>query len=137
MPQMIRQAAVLAIREGLVCLVTTRTQRRWVIPKGHIEDGHTPAEAAAREAWEEAGLRGRIDPEPLGSFTYKKNNRRHKVTVFRMAADVEHELWPERLVRQRQWVTIDEALRRVKEKSLYDLLSTVDLSESSFAVAGG
>ena len=53
-----------------------------------------------------------------------------------MAASVEHDLWPERLVRQRQWVTIDEAMRRVKDDGLRDLLATVDLTEVSYAVAG-
>ncbi len=135
MPTPLRQAAVLAVREGLVCVVTSRDSARWVIPKGHIESGHTPEEAAAREAWEEAGLRGEVDPVPLGSYSYKKNDRRHIVSVHRMNLIAEEELWPEKFVRQRQWVTIQEAIRRMKEEGLKELLAGVDLSASSVAVA--
>jgi 8-oxo-dGTP pyrophosphatase MutT (NUDIX family) len=137
MPQMIRQAAVLAIREGLVCLVTSRDGHRWVIPKGHVDEGQTPEEAAAREAWEEAGLRGYLEAEPMGHYSYKKRNRRHAVTVFRMDAPVDHDLWPERLVRQREWVTIDEAILRITDDGLREMLATVDVAEISYAVAGG
>lgn len=109
-------------------MVTSRTQRRWVLPKGHIEDGLTPWQAAEREAWEEAGLRGTVISEPLGTYHYIKHDRRHAVTVYRIAVIAEHDLWPERLLRQRQWVTIDEAIRRVKEKGLKELLKAVDLT---------
>ena len=41
-----------------VLIVTTRRTRRWIIPKGWPIHGLTPAKSAAREAFEEAGVRG-------------------------------------------------------------------------------
>src|SRR5262249_32651877 len=46
--------------EVRVLLVTSRGSGRWLIPKGNIDPGLTPAEAAAKEAYEEGGIRGRI-----------------------------------------------------------------------------
>ena len=68
MPDWVRQAAAVPISEGRVCMVTSSSRRRWVLPKGVIDPGHTPGEAALVEAWEEAGLLGTLDPEPLGSY---------------------------------------------------------------------
>jgi 8-oxo-dGTP pyrophosphatase MutT (NUDIX family) len=137
MPQLFRQVAAVALRDGLVCLVTSRNRRRWVVPKGHVEPGQTPQETAVAEAWEEAGLRGTVDPEPLGIYHYRKRGRSHAVTVYRFNLLVEHEQWPERLQRDREWVPIDEAARRVHEMELRDLL--LELASESLvldAVAG-
>ena len=62
MPSWGRQAATIPVRDGRVCLVTSSNGRRWVLPKGQIDPGHTPAEAALVEAWEEAGLVGALEP---------------------------------------------------------------------------
>src|SRR6476620_2968172 len=72
MPGWVRQAAVGPVRDGRVCLVTSSSGRRWVVPKGQIDPGHTPGEAALIEAWEEAGLVGALDPEPIGTYAYEK-----------------------------------------------------------------
>ena len=49
-------------------LVTTRGSRgRWVIPKGNAK-AEPPHVSAAKEAEEEAGVRGAICPTPLGSY---------------------------------------------------------------------
>jgi len=53
-------------------MVTSRSGRRWVFPKGLIDPGHTPAEAALIEAWEEAGVVGTLDPDPVGNYVYDK-----------------------------------------------------------------
>ena len=68
----IRQAAALPLRRGRVCLITSRNGKRWVIPKGWIEPGQTAGETALQEAWEEAGLAGAIEGEPIGSYLYEK-----------------------------------------------------------------
>ena len=39
-----------------ILLVTSRSRRRWILPKGLPVDGLEPSEAAAREAFEEAGV---------------------------------------------------------------------------------
>ena len=55
-----------------VLLITSRESRRWVIPKGWPMKGRKPFEAAAREAYEEAGLLGQIGKRPLGFYLYEK-----------------------------------------------------------------
>jgi 8-oxo-dGTP pyrophosphatase MutT (NUDIX family) len=56
------------LRSGKVCLVQSRSGKRWVIPKGCIERGQTALETALQEAWEEAGLMGVPKAEPVGSY---------------------------------------------------------------------
>jgi 8-oxo-dGTP pyrophosphatase MutT (NUDIX family) len=53
-------------------LVTTRRTKRWIIPKGWPIKGLKPSKTAAREAFEEAGVSGRVGAKPLGVFTYEK-----------------------------------------------------------------
>ena len=50
-----------------ILLVTSRRKKRWVLPKGVVEPGMSPAESAAKEAWEEAGTEGDVTPRTLGS----------------------------------------------------------------------
>src|SRR5688572_19108780 len=61
-------------RDGVVeiLLVTSRGTRRWIIPKGWPIKGLKPARSAAREAYEEAGVRGAIGSKAIGSFVYDK-----------------------------------------------------------------
>lgn len=126
----VRQAGVLAIRDGHVCLVTSRSGRRWVIPKGQIDPGHTPPQAAAIEAWEEAGLVGTVDDDPLGSFHYVKYGVRHHVIVYRLRVEQVKSNWPERDQRRREWVPAIDAAERVIEGGLRDLIRAVVLEES-------
>jgi 8-oxo-dGTP pyrophosphatase MutT (NUDIX family) len=121
----VRQAAAIPVLDGRVCLVTSSSGKRWVLPKGMIDPGHTPGEAALTEAWEEAGLVGVLDPEPVGSYVYEKLGRECHVLVFRMTVTDVRELWPERAVRQRAWLSVDEAIDRVDEPGLRDIFRRV------------
>ena len=55
-----------------ILVVTTRQSRRWIVPKGWPIKRLTPSKSAAREAFEEAGVRGKIGAKPIGNFRYKK-----------------------------------------------------------------
>lgn len=122
MPIWVRQAAAVPVRDGRVCLVTSSSGRRWVVPKGQIEPGHTPREAALAEAWEEAGLVGAIDAEPLGSYAYEKLGRELFVLVYRLVVTEVRDEWPERGLRTRVWLPLDDALDRIEEPGLRDLM---------------
>ena len=125
MAELLSQAAALPIRDGLVCLVTSRGGRRWVIPKGHIEIGNTPEEAASTEAFEEAGLIGIMNPVSVGSYHYEKYHRSHAVSVFIMTVTEEKANWPERRERTREWVTFETALARLAEPELRAIVQAV------------
>jgi 8-oxo-dGTP pyrophosphatase MutT (NUDIX family) len=130
MPQWVRQAAAIPIYNGLVCLVTSSSGRRWVIPKGIIEPGQTAGETALQEAWEEAGLVGVLHSEPVGSYLYEKYGGLCHVTVFLMQVTDESDDWPERMSRQRDWMPIDEALERIHEPGLREILETIARSST-------
>src|SRR5215470_3644504 len=82
--QFLRQAGALPIKAGKVCLITSSNGKRWLIPKGIIEPGQTAGETALQEAWEEAGLVGVLQPQPVGSYLYEKYGGTCHVTVFVM-----------------------------------------------------
>jgi 8-oxo-dGTP pyrophosphatase MutT (NUDIX family) len=111
-----------------VLLVTSRGSGRWLIPKGNIDDGLTPAEAAAKETYEEAGIRGTIASDtPLGFFTSSKTlktgeERLVTVEVYALLVDRQLKRWPEAREREARWMTPVEAARSVKEPGLALLL---------------
>src|SRR5579871_2198175 len=90
----IRQAAAIAVKDSQVCLITSRSGRRWIIPKGMMEVGKTAAEIALQEAWEEAGLVGVLG-SPVGTYEYEKYGGTCLVTVYLMQVHAAREHWPE------------------------------------------
>ena len=122
MPQWVRQAAALPVLDGEICLVTSSSGRRWVIPKGMIEPGQTAGETALQEAWEEAGIAGTLHGEPVGSYLYEKFGALHHVTVFLMQVTESWDDWPEKGRRQRQWFPAEEAFERIEEEGLRDII---------------
>jgi 8-oxo-dGTP pyrophosphatase MutT (NUDIX family) len=108
-------------------LLTSRETKRFVIPKGWRMKGKSDPHAAAVEAAQEAGVKGRIDPAPAGTYSYWKRLKRVfvpvRVTVFGLEVDVELPNWKERRQRTRQWLTREEALSLVDEPELVTLIA--------------
>src|SRR5262245_57896232 len=111
----VRQAAAIPVRGNKVCLVTSSNGKRWVVPKGLIDPGHTAGETALKEAWEEAGIVGTLSPEPVGSYLYNKLGRTYHVVVFLMQVTKATDEWPEQALRQRIWVAVDRASDQVED----------------------
>jgi len=122
------------LRDGnpVVMLVTSRDTGRWVIPKGWPMPGLSREQAAATEAFEEAGLRGRVIGPCLGGYSYWKQFRRQRmlctVDVFLFRVDVELARWPEKRQRLRHWFDPQEAATLVEEQVLADLIREVPVT---------
>jgi 8-oxo-dGTP pyrophosphatase MutT (NUDIX family) len=113
-----------------ILLITSRETRRWVIPKGWPMDGLSEAEAAAQEAYEEAGIRGHMATPSAGFYTYAKRVRgggktRCRVDVFTMEVTEILDLWPEAHQRRRQWFPPQEAAAHVNEPELAEIIRAV------------
>jgi 8-oxo-dGTP pyrophosphatase MutT (NUDIX family) len=121
-PGMVRQAGVVAVRNGHVCLVTSRSGKRWVVPKGGLEAGKSAGEIALQEAWEEAGLVGLLQEVPLGSYVYEKDGALCHVIVFRLQVTAAEESYPEAGLRQRVWLPVGQALARLDDAGLREIL---------------
>lgn len=136
-----RQSGVIPLRHRRgrveILLITSRDGRRWSIPKGTIEPYLSPADSAAKEAWEEAGIRGCLDPTPVGDYCYDKAGRVHRVLVFRLDVDEILEDWPEQHFRRRQWLSPADAVARASSSSLKTLLQSVVPPSGNHAEAPG
>ena len=110
-----------------VLLVTGKGSRRWIIPKGWPMPGMTLAEAAAQEAFEEAGVRGPVDPQPLGDFRHEKNvgpaDIEVRIVVHAMSVEQELVDYPEARSRERRWFSIAEAVEAVGSAKLGRLIA--------------
>ena len=104
-----------------VLVVTSRSRRRWVVPKGLIEAGLTAADSAAKEAFEEAGVEGRIHKRSIGAYSYEKWGGVCDVQVFPLAVEYLYDEWDED-DRIREWVSIAQAVKRLEEKDLQRLV---------------
>lgn len=125
-PQLL-QAASISYFEGNICFITSKSGKRWVIPKGSISKGKTAGETALLEAWEEAGLTGNLHKNPIGSYSYSKSGLSYFVTVFLLQVSSIAVVYPEHRQRLRKWVSISEANSLIHEKELLDLLQSLPL----------
>ena len=117
------------IREGKpqILLITSRNRRRWIIPKGWPSPGLTPAQGALQEAWEEAGVKGKVQDLCLGIYGYTKQMREGPdlpciVAVFPVRVTKLANDYPEAKERKRQWVSPKRALKQLDEPELREIL---------------
>src|SRR5580692_5577606 len=110
-----------------IMLLTSRETRRWVIPKGWPMKGRKPAEVASQEAYEEAGLIGKVvGKRPLGNFHYEKRLAKKaiicEVRVFLFRVERQTDEWPEKGSREGKWFDARDAAALVKEGGLAEIL---------------
>lgn len=64
------------LRDGELEFLLVRTRNgHWTFPKGGVDEDRTNADAAAREAYEEAGVKGWVEPTPFVSYLHRKPRR--------------------------------------------------------------
>ncbi|WP_347879828.1 NUDIX hydrolase [Tianweitania aestuarii] len=127
----IRQVAVLPYRKRdgdlQVLLLTSRQTKRFVIPKGWPMKGLSDWEAAVVEAKQEAGLVGKVDDKPYGSYSYWKRLKTIfipvTVTVYGLRVTQELAEFREKDQRERAWVTPQQARMLVDEPHLISLIA--------------
>lgn len=129
-----RQVAALPYRidargRADVMLITSRETRRWVLPKGNLIEGLDWHQAAAQEAFEEAGVTGIPCPTSIGEYRYDKRRkdgsvRNISVAVFPLAFTAQAEEWPEQDERETRWFGLTEAARAIDEPDLARLIDS-------------
>jgi len=107
-----------------VLLISSRRKKRWVIPKGVKEPDLSPQDSAAKEALEEAGIRGRVSSKPIGSYAYQKWGGTCQVQVHTMGVEAVLDEWDESY-RDREWLSVDEAAERLTEPELRRLVASL------------
>ena len=108
-------------------LVTSRETGRWVIPKGWPQKRKKPHASAAREAREEAGVVGKIEHHPIGSYSYEKKLKSGvlvacEVRVFPLKVNRQKKGWAEKKEREVRWFSRTEASRAVGEPALRSII---------------
>ena len=116
-----RQSGVIPYRvrkgELEILLITSRKERRWIIPKGVIEHDFTARTSAAKDALEEAGVKGSVQSKPLGIYRHRKWGRTCTVKVYPMLVTRIFKVWEE-TDRDREWVSLKKALKLVRNDGL-------------------
>ena len=107
-------------------LIRRRPRGDWGIPKGMIDPGHTAPEAAAIEAFEEAGIEGELLPKTLGAFEYPKFGRTCHVDVFGLRVTRVHDHYDEERLRERAWFALAHAVRLVKRPGVARLIARIE-----------
>lgn len=141
-PRISLQSGALAYRvtdggKVRVLLVSKRRSKRWGIPKGKAEPHLTLAENAAKEAFEEAGVKGRVAPLAAGKFRTTKQSPMPstklaiEVWVYLLEVTELSVDWPEKGRRRTKWVSCRKAAEMLGEPLLAQLCRRLAASRPS------
>lgn len=126
-----------------ILLMTSRRTRRWIIPKGWPVKGLSPAKSAAREAFEEAGILGRLGNSAVGRFSYQKVLEKRDLTVdcevivFPLHVEQQLAVWPEAGQRELRWMSPATASETVGDAGLRTLIEAAAFNGPSWTAVQG
>ncbi len=106
------------IGETLHALIIRDPYRNWGLPKGHVESGESPQEAALREVREETGLEDlRLGPElvTIDWFFRAKGMAIHKYATFYLMHSESGDPVPEARegITACEWIPLSQAAARI------------------------
>jgi phosphohistidine phosphatase len=125
------QSSVIPYRiadKGMEVLIVRSSQNKhWVVPKGIADPGLSLQESAGKEAWEEAGVQGRVHEQAIGSYSYPKWGAVCTVSVYPMevSRELPQEEWEEHH-RGREWVPAGKAAELLRQAELGPLVSALE-----------
>ena len=101
-------------------LLVRTSSGKWTFPKGRLNPGMSASQSAAREAWEEAGAKGRVADKPLGSYLDVKRGLRHdsgicEVRILAYPFEVHTTVAPEESGRDPNWFSPVMAKERLAQ----------------------
>ena len=110
-----------------ILLVKSLGRGNWILPKGWPMDDRSLAKAAATEAFEEAGAKGKIKKKPVGSYRYTKSRKNGEILqcqalAYEMEVSDIKKKFPESDIRTARWFTKKEAANNVAFKQLRKLI---------------
>ncbi|KAK4540643.1 hypothetical protein LTR36_008974 [Oleoguttula mirabilis] len=118
-----------------VLLVQSSARKGWVLPKGGWETDETQAEAACREAWEEAGIECNVEKD-LGEIEERRTEAQIKKNgafapralyrFYEVRVNEEKDSWPEKHKRNRQWMSYATAKDQLRDRP--ELLEALERS---------
>ncbi|WGD54443.1 NUDIX hydrolase [Bradyrhizobium sp. CB1650] len=129
-------AGGIALRRGetpLVAVVRQRKRNEWVLPKGKLDDGETPKEAARREVLEETGHDVAIH-EFLGTLVYQSGGRHKVVHFWRMEAEGGPVRKLTNDIKAIDWLPLEDAIARLSRE--YERAFLTQTGPIALAAAG-
>ena len=119
-----KQSGVIPVYKGKVVVITARGSKRWIIPKGSIDWELSAQESAGKEALEEAGIKGEVLPDEIGTYTYEKLGGRYKVRLYCMEVTKLKEKWDEKHFRKRKLLTPKQAIKKVVPAAVSKIMAS-------------
>ena len=125
------QVAAICHRQGAngleVLLITSLGTKQWIIPKGWPKKKISSRATALEEAYEEAGVRGKVSQAPIGQYNYEKLTKKGlalecRASVYEIAVSDMANDFPERGRRKLQWHAPHAAAALVTNPELSALL---------------
>lgn len=113
-----------------ILLITSRSNGKWMLPKGWPIKGLNEANSARQEALEEAGVEGEVGEHAIGSYHYSKlfsdgSSVPGQAVIFPLAVTRERKGWKEKGQRRRRWMSPREAADSVHEPDLARFLANL------------
>jgi 8-oxo-dGTP diphosphatase len=129
-------AGGIVLRRGdapLIAIVRQRKRNEWVLPKGKLDDGETPKQAAHREVMEETG-HDVVMHEFLGTLVYQSGGRSKAVHFWRMEAEGGQVRKLMNDIKAVDWLPLDDALARLSRE--YERAFLTQVGPIAIAAAG-
>jgi 8-oxo-dGTP pyrophosphatase MutT (NUDIX family) len=101
-------------------LLVNTSSGKWTFPKGRLCPSLSPSESASREAWEEAGAKGRIEQNHFGHYLDTKRTLGHdslarEVRIAAFLLEVHSIESPQESGRNPSWFSAQQARKRLAE----------------------
>ncbi|WRX20875.1 NUDIX hydrolase domain - like 10 [Theobroma cacao] len=95
--------------------------------RGGWEIDESKKEAASRETLEEAGVRGIVEHE-LGKWNFKSktHDTHYEGYMFPLLVQEQLDIWPEKNVRQREWMSVDKARKACQYSWMKEALDILE-----------
>ncbi|WP_035967349.1 NUDIX hydrolase [Bradyrhizobium sp. YR681] len=129
-------AGGIVLRRGappLFAIVRQRKRNEWVLPKGKLDDGETPKQAAHREVLEETGHEVAIH-EFLGTLVYQSGGRSKAVHFWRMEANGGPVRKLMNDIKAVDWLTLEDAIARLSRE--YERAFLIQVGPIALAASG-